>query len=249
MGQYATPGDDTSQFLAELADLKRRIKDLETAAPLRNASISDGGQLVIKGVNGNTMVRLGRSDDPSLVAPDGHKQMVVQMFRDTGEGAFVIADPLPGVGGFHQFWALFDLQNNIVASDDATSGQGLARPSLPVPFYDYTGAPPVTTTSATFATLQRSGKFIKHHPRLQAQLLVASGASTTGEVRLWDATHGVQIGATVSLAAGVFTFVDIGPAAVTGAHMEQVDIDVQARRITGAGTIGAQVFGAYGVQS
>jgi len=246
MGQYES---SEPALLAELAKLRRRIEQLERAAPLRNATISDGGQLIVKGVDGNTLVLMGRSDVESYKAPDGHKQMVFMVSRENGEPAFAMFDPLPAVDGFHQYWALYDRLGNVVVGDDTTSGQGLARPYLPIPFYDWIDVPSQTTTSGSWTTLQRAAAWPKQHPRIQVGLVAQTGGGTTGEVRLWDATNGVQLGSTITLAAAEYSAHNIGPVTVGGTHMQTIDIDIQARRLTGASTIGARVTTAFGVQS
>jgi hypothetical protein len=248
MGQYAS-GSESDALLTELAELRRRIASLETAAPLRNASISDGGQLVIKGRAGQTLVLLGRSDDETLNAPDGQAQMLLQVFRTDGTKAFAMWDPAPAVDGFNQFVAMYDRAGNNIFSDDTTSGVGLAKPYLPVPFYDYPAVPTQTTTSATFTTLQRAAAHVKQHPRIQVGLLILTSADTTGEVRLWDSTNNVRIGSTLTIAANTFGANNIGPDYLLGAHMDTLDLDIQARRTGGTGTIGVRAIGGFAVQS
>ncbi len=246
MGQYA-PGSDRDPLFERIRILEQRIKALETAAPLRNASISDGGALIVKDRDGETLIRIGRSDDPALNAPDGNPQMLFQLYRSTGEVAFEVIDPLPAVDGFQQFVAIRDRAGNAIVADDTTSGQGLSRPFVPVPFADY-DVPAVTTTSGTFTTLQRASIY-KQHPRLIVHVLVQTSSGTSGEVRLWNATAGEQIGATEVIATNVYVQTFIGPGAVNGDHEAPLDIDVQARRTAGAGTIGTRVLTAWGYPS
>jgi hypothetical protein len=249
MPTYNQPAEGDDAYLAEMRRLRARVEALERANPLRNAAISDGGQLIIRGTNGDAMVLLGRYDVPGYEAPDGHKQMTVAFWRDTGEIAFELVDAEPTIDGFQQYWSLFDRAGNRTVSDDATSGQGLARPYLPVVFYDYPAYPTQTTTSTTFETLQRASAAVKQHPRIQVGVLVRSDPGTTGQVRLWDATHGVQVGSTISIGEDDYQGYNIGPVALTGDHMEGVDLDVQARVTSGPGSIGVRVTTAYGVQS
>ena len=175
--------------------------------------------------------------------------MVFYLSRSTGEIALSLEDPLPAVDGFHQYLALWDRAGNVIMGDDTTSGQGLARPYVPIPFYPYPAAPIQTTTSGSFTTLMRAAAAFHQHPRVQVGVLVQSSASTTGEVRLYDSTNGVQVGPTLTIPGGDFSNYMLGPAALGGNHMDTLDLDVQARRLTGAGTIGVQVTTAYGVQS
>lgn len=250
MGQYA-PGSDRDPLYEEIRALRARVQALETAAPLRNASISDGGQLVVKDRDGETLLLIGRSDDPTLNAPDGRPQMLFQLYRSSGEVAFEVFDPLPSVDGFQQFVAIRDRAGNAVVADDTTSGQGLSRPFIPIPFGEYIEYPTSTTTSATFVTMQRASIY-KQHPKLLVRLLAqASAAGTTGEVRLWNSTTGEQIGTTLTVGSGAYieTFIGGSDGVVNGAHEDILDIDVQARRTAGAGTIGTRVLTAWGYPS
>lgn len=243
MGQYAG-GAERDPLMEEIRALRRRVAALETAAPLRSASISDGGQLVIKGRTGQTLVVMGRSDNPVLNAPDGKPQMVFQVYRSTGEVAFEVNDPLPTVDGFEQFVAIRDRGGNIVVADDTTSGQGLSRPMIPMPFEEFT-VPVTTTTSSTFQAMQRASIY-KQQPRMIAWVLIQTPAGTTGEVRLWNATSSEVIGPVLTIASNTYVQAYLGPGDVSGAHEAQVDIDVQARRTGGAGAIGTRVLGAWG---
>lgn len=250
MGQYDT-GATENRFLRRISQLEARIRALETAAPLRNASISDGGVLIVKDRDGETLIRMGRSDDPALNAPDGNPQMLFQLYRSTGEVAFEVIDPLPAVDGFQQFVAIRDRAGNAIVSDDTTSGQGLSRPFIGIPFGEYIQAPTSTTTSGSFVTMQRATIY-KQHPKLIVKLLAqASAAGTTGEVRLWNSTAGEQVGSTLSVGSGAYIEAFIGGAdgVVNGAHEDLLDIDVQARRTAGAGTIGTRVLTAWGYPS
>lgn len=248
MGQYA-PDPNNDQLMANIRDLERRIKSLETSAPQRSMSISDGGQMIVRGRDGKTLVLLGRIDNPARNAPDGKPQMGFYLFRSTGEIALSVEDALPTVDGFQQYLALWDRSGNIIAGDDTTSGQGLARPWLPVPFYDYPAEPTQTTTSTSFTTLQRAAAYPKQLPQITVGVVVETSAGTTGEVRLFDTTHGAVVGSVLSIPANTFAGYNIGPAPIGGNHMDGLDLDIQARRTGGTGTVGVRVVTAYGVQS
>lgn len=246
MGQYAG-GSEQDLLMEEIRALQRRVQALEVAAPLRNASISDGGQLVVKGRAGQTLLLIGRSDNPELNAPDGNPQMVFQLFRTTGEVALEMDDPLPTVDGFQQFIAIRDRAGNVIVADDTTSGQGLSRPLIPIPFDEF-AVPISTTTSATFTTLQR-GTMYKQHPQIVLYLLVQTSAGTTGEIQLWNATTSQQIGSVQAIAANSYVQTVLGPFAVDGLQEDVLDIDLRARRTGGAGTIGTRVITAWGYPS
>ena len=139
---------------------------------------------------------------------------------------------------------IYDSQGNVVAAGGAS---GLSRPYLPVWFRDAVNPPTATTSLTTWTTLQTAPGYIKQHPRISLTALVSTSIGTTGEIRLWDSTNGVQIGATVTVEDGVLATYTIGPAAAFGEHMTEVDLAVQGRVVSGSGSIGIAVRRAYGV--
>lgn len=142
----------------------------------------------------------------------------------------------------------FDRGGNAVVTDDIDSGQGLARPYIPLAAFVDTSAPTQTTTSSTFVQIATASGY-KQHPKVHAWVLVhSSAADTTGEVQLVDAS-GTQIGTTATIAASTLTAVEIGPADIAGAHEQLVTIDIQIRRTAGTGTIGARGIALWGVES
>lgn len=157
---------------------------------------------------------------------------------------------LEGSDPADQFIAIRDEQNNIIFSDDAASGQGLARPYIPIPFVSHSVVVPTdTTTSATFTGLL-SARYKKQHPKLYAQVLCrASDGTTSGEVRIIKVSGAVQIGGTGTIGLGAYGLVAIGPGDVPGGHLEEMELEVQARRTAGAGTIGVRMFGCWAQQS
>jgi hypothetical protein len=166
-------------------------------------------------------------------------------------------EPVTGAGGLAVeggqlvVVAVYDAAGNVVVSADAVTGQGLATPWLPVPFTSHstTTLPVDTTTSGTFIGLL-SGRYLKQHARLWAQILCrASDGSTSGEVRIVKVSDSTQIGSTGTISLGYYGLVTIGPGDVPGGHLEEMELEVQARRTAGTGTIGVRMFGAYAQQS
>lgn len=156
---------------------------------------------------------------------------------------------LGGSSTTSQYWALRDEASNILFGDDAVTGQGLARPWLPIPFTTHSStAPTDKTTSGAFTGLL-SARYTKQHPTLRAQILCqASDGSTSGEVQLIKVAGGVQIGTTITVGLGFYGLLTI-QGDVPGAHMEDMELEVQVRRTAGAGTVGVRMFGCYGQQS
>jgi hypothetical protein len=219
-------------------DIERRLRQLERAPRLTSASIR-GGLLRVLTPNGREMLRVGQY--PAF----GDTEAVV--FRESGELAFAVYNGGQGAGS-PQFWSLWDRASNIVASDDAVSGQGLARPYLPIRFASLDMSNASGTTSGTFTDLEQALAF-KQHPKVNVTAPVIGDAGTAGEFRLWDATHSVQLGSTFTLSAGAFTYASWTGIAVNGAHLSTVDLRLQGRRTAGTGFVRARTVLAAGVQS
>jgi hypothetical protein len=224
------------KFAERIAALERAIESLTLARNLRSSTIDDPGVLQVR--TGNIVTALfGRLSDGL---------MGVVLRRQSGELAFSVQgnqqDPST------QFVALWDRAGNIIVSDDATSGQGLARPWLPVLFGPSAmpaGAP--STTSATFDTLWRTLQD-KQHPRLKVVYMVQADADTAGEVQLWDGPTATELDLQV-IEAGAYRYVYPPRVSVPGGFSADMDVQVRARRTAGTGVLRVQVFLAMGVQS
>lgn len=147
-----------------------------------------------------------------------------------------------------QFWALYDEQGNILISDDSSAGQGLARPYIPwraMPMSEVT-TPPQSTTSSSFVALHRSHG-VKQHPRIRVDMIIQADSGTTGEARL-VASSGDVIGGVLSIPSAANTYGQI-VGAIPGDHMQATHFDVQARRVSGAGSVRVGIADVYGVQS
>jgi len=236
---------ENTDLMNIVADLKRRIENLESGNRIGNTAIDKG----ILNVNSGSFT-VGTSPQALFFGTIayGSGSAPGWIFR-RADGSAVFA--LLGTSPNDQFWAFYDKQQNIIISDDAAAGQGLALPFLPIPFVTHSNiVPELTTTSGTFVAVQ-TGRFQKQHPKVQVDVLCrASDGTTAGEVRLVDATHGGSVIAGPStISAGAYALIALGPAAVYGNHTETMEIEVQIRRTSGAGTIGARTFLAYGKQS
>ena len=109
------------------------------------------------------------------------------------------------------------------------------------------GAPIGTTTSGTFVTLQ-TALGSKMNPKIAMQVMARSDPGTSGEVRVVD-EDGTQIGSTITVPAGTWTYYDIAPTALPGAFKEPKSLNLQARRTGGTGSIGVCGISAEGRQS
>lgn len=249
------PGEDW--LVRRIVDLEREVRELKAGRRLEAASIGAGGVTVnggaidikdgtlrLRHANGTDLLFLG----PGVIGAEPVRYLRIR--RPDGSTVLYTYGSDDGDG----FWAMYDKQDNIILSDDGASGQGLARPYLPIPWASHSqSAITDTTTSAAFTGLL-STRYKKQHPKIWAQILCqASDATTAGEVRIIKTFTGDQIGATVTIPAtgpgGFYALRQIGPADVPGTFSEEMELEVQARRTAGAGTIGVRMFGCYAQQS
>lgn len=235
------PGDDW--LVRRVTDLERQVRELQAGRRLEAATIGrgglrvrQGGEIVMEDDTGKVIIQLGK-----VQFPDGSEEPGLAAFRTLADGGAVAMSLFGGI------WAAWDRQGNIVLSTDEASGQGIARPWLPVTWAgsDYTQWP--GTTNATFAAVCETAV-----PRQQPQLFVrirhtTDAPGTTGEVRLM--CNGVQLGSTASVGFLISTM-DIGPLPLpAGEFSETLGLSVDARRTAGTGAVRAMVIASWTRQS
>jgi hypothetical protein len=205
--------------------------------------VNDGGAAIMSTPADHIIFQLQR-----IAIPDGsgRNQQVFALGRDDGTIAFALADLGTVLDHPHQQnWAFYDRGANIVFADDTDSGQGIARPYIPLGAFMPNTYPTETTTSSSFVTLQTLVGF-KQQPKVVMQVLVrADDPSTDGEIRVID-QDGNVIGGVQTVSAGAFGYINIGPAALPGAHELAISLNIQARRTSGTGTIGIRGISAWG---
>jgi len=221
---------------------------------LRNASISDGGltirggflRLLSKATGGVTLFYIGPS---SAVMPNGEYQQYLRIRRADGTTVLQLWDSNPGDDGtLNQALSWLDRSGNVVFADDTDSGQGIARPYLPIAFYPARNGDWVKTTSTTFDVMHRA-QSPKQQPRLIVKVWVnPSTPGTAGELRVM--VNGTQLGAVVSFTNDGFVHeYTFGPLPVEGAHMSLLIVEIQARRTAGTGEIQVAPSQAEGRQT
>lgn len=234
------PGQDW--LVRRVTDLERQVRELLAGRRLEAASIGaggltvKGGEVIVEAPDGSDIVRLGR-----VPFSGGGTKPGLVVYRSAAEGSSVAMSLFDGI------WAVWDREGHIVLSTDEVSGQGIARPWLPVTWAgsDYTQWP--GTTSGTFDTLVETA-IPRQQPRLFARLRHTTDVSgTTGELRLM--CNGVQLGPTVAVGFTVST-TDIGPVDLpTGTFSESLGMSVDGRRTAGTGTVRAMVTASWTQQS
>lgn len=239
------PGGPT-ELARRVQALEREVKELRAARRLTSASVGaggvrivDGGRLSMDTPGGQRMVDIGAIEDPNFNHGDGSKQQAIWLRREDGSNFFACY-AYPPLGSETQAWTFYDREGNIIFAEDTNSGTGIAKPYIPLTAPvsgDNTTWP--HGTSATFAGISNSYN-TKWQPHMRIYAVTAAVGTATGEVRL--AIDGNPWGPTVS-AGAVIDYTDLVPDVRIG---NLFLLEVQARRLTGTGSIAAQVFLIYG---
>ncbi|KXK63346.1 hypothetical protein AWW66_03265 [Micromonospora rosaria] len=231
-------------IMRRLRDLERDIRAQAAGRRLEASSIGrgglalrDGGSMRIIDRDGSVLGRIGDLGDGIRGTWIG---------RANGEPA--IGAYGTGVGDDVGFAGLYDRSGQYVVTDDASSGRGLARPYIPIQVGEVT-PPTATTTSSTFESLAE-GMASLQHPCLVVYGLALAGAGTAGEVRVW-LDHPGPVGPVTTIPTAAYTFFTIGPFALpsSGEYGTLRNIQIQARRTAGTGTLGVRVLSVLGLES
>lgn len=237
---YGVPNEPLVQLRRDIEDLQRTVRQMQSLL------VNAGTIQVNDPTSGTPVFFVGQipMNDGS-----GRMQAAVEIFRpQDGSTALIMYDG--GVAFGHtlqQALQWYDrLGGNVVIADDTTSGQGLAKPYIPIGFFTDNTVPTSTTTSASFVTLQTLIGF-KQHPKVSGQILVYADSGTTGTIQLIDQDGNLLF--TTNLSSAQFSYVSFGPVALAGGHELPVSLNIQGKVLTGAGKVGARGVAAWGVQS
>lgn len=245
---------DTQRLENVVQQLLRRVSDLERANPLENATIgrggitiTKGGALTVKDTDGTVVGIIGAL--PAVYdRVDGTPQPGVAFYREDGSLAALLGDLNATIPPYRQSFQVLDRHGHVIMADDTNGGQGVALPYLTFGTPTSNAIPTDLTTSATFTTLQSAAGYWMS-AKVTGQILVySSDASTTGQVRVTD-ENGTQVGATITVTANEFAWVNWGPVVIPGNFGDGKVLNVQARRTGGTGTIGINAGTLIGVQS
>ncbi len=118
---------------------------------------------------------------------------------------------------------------------------GTSFPEMPLAFVDIT-APTSTTTSATFVSVQFA-RTIKRKSNIIVYVnLDFSDGTTTGEMQILETVNSLIVVNPGLISADI----QIGVTGLLpGSVGDTLQLEVQLRRISGAGTFGARVYGAW----
>ncbi len=232
MGKILHPED----LVARIKRLETEVANLKRGSTLGNSVLSRG-TTEVRTDTGQVIQRTG------LLPWAGTTVWGTQTLRANGTVSSINWDTDDGGG----YFAFLDEAQNIIISNDTVSGVGLATPYLqyrPMPFSEVL-SPPRSTTSGSVTTLHRChGQHQK--PWVRAQLITQADAGTTGEVRL--SVGGAAIAAVTAVPDGDNSY-RVLDAELPGEHMAYVYVDVDARRVSGAGSVRVGVAFVEGRQS
>jgi hypothetical protein len=239
------PGPD--YLLRRLAELERRLREMEGERRLPASqvgaggiTVAGGGQLLVKHANGATLLQAG----PGVDAGGNPVEQVI-MNRPDGTVAFWCWGSATSLG----FTALYDRAGNLLWADDPVVGQGLAKPYFPCGSFESMSTPTDLTAGGAFVALQKA-VWRKQHPRIRPVVL-AQVTSTTAEIR-WTISSGPDtgtvIGGPITLNNGTASAY-YGPFDVPGAHLAEFEIDLEGRVASGVGTVAVRTLHAIGIQA
>lgn len=232
---------ESTDLISRIADMERRLKDIEKGAGIGSTSI-DSGDLSVTG--GSISVGTIPSVYFGSILIDGSYFSTGWILRR--EDA-TTAMTLDGTTAGTQYLSIQDRAQNLVFADDGPGGVGLARPHIPIQFVEHSNIVPTNTTTSGTLTPLVTARLQKQQPRIIVDVLVrASTGATSGEVQLYDVGAAELLGSPTSITLGLYGVVTLGPFEFDGGFMETVELEVQARRTAGAGTIGIRIMNAYG---
>jgi len=206
-----------------------------------------GGQFVVDDF-GNILFVIGGLSVP-LLSGDPQYGVIANRQNADGTAGAAALTMYNATGDMPQTLGLYDAAGNALWTDDAAAGQGIGRPYISFPMAPMPSALWPSTTAGAWTNL-----LVGAPPKQQPTLYMAGFASTptgvTGQLRLFEATSGTQVGATVTIASQpAGTNWSIGPAAAPGNHLDTLQLELQGQITGGAGAIAATVYAAFGRQS
>lgn len=163
--------------------------------------------------------------------------------RESGKYYFS-AEPANG-------FAVYDAAGNVVFAPDEVSGQGVARPYLPIPLPVATAYTswPHTSSSGTIAESEFPGQ----NPKLTWTGLAIADAGTTGtvQVNVVDAATGTKVlsGASYSVGSSGYTSISDAVGPLPSPFLDRTFAVQVTASASGGGNVYAQLLTVFGTQS
>lgn len=164
--------------------------------------------------------------------------------RSDGTVAFWIYSRVDNGFGFS---AMYDQEENVIFSDDGVAGKGIARPWLAHTWADTVelANPPATRIVAgtTDVAIQSTYTPVQH-PKMSLDGYVYTAGVATVEIKVKDLTAGTTLFAATQ-ASGYLH----GEFSIPGGFGDYHQLDITARRASGAGNVGFTTLALMGMQS
>jgi hypothetical protein len=136
------------------------------------------------------------------------------------------------------FWAFFDSLGNVIASEDAVSGKGLARPWIPIQCLPNRAEVIPLISGASFVSTGSSGDVFRvQQPKLDIQSLIRTTGGAAGEVQY--KINGAVQGSVMAVGVDQFTWSAVQTVDLTDAIDTVCNVTVECRVTNGVGQIGA----------
>lgn len=255
-GRYNTGDEDN--LAKQVAELRKRVADLEAGNRIGATTIDRGSLVVASGasvnvlrpLDGGTVIRVGDTQDLGLWG--------IAVFNPNPD--FPVSNPIFEAGttdpdGFFPdgLVNVIDHQGDFVFALGYPFG--LSRPYGAYTFFPTSGigTPSLSTTSGTFAGLWTVYGY-SMHPGISVAYIIQNDVGTTSEVRLRDAFNSNPTTTPTAWGSGAYSFGNafyqhLSPAAAPSdppfaGMLFQTDLEV--RRTSGAGTVRIQILSALG---
>lgn len=249
MGTPNYPKDLASEW----TKLRRDVKNAFTSANLRTGMAKIGAKVIE--VTGSLILNAGAKFiakydnnvdafivDQGFLGSTPVGRVLIQRYNGTRLFEVFGGEDDPG------FFSFKDMAENIIISEDAGSGQGLARPWLPYNATAYADIllPRTMVTSSTFTGVQHVAGYMQH-PRAEIFGWLRTDGSDVAEIRVRNPNTGTVLytssGNTSTWKSMTFNHQDYE-------FGNSFGYDVEIRRTSGTSTgVGFTLTRAHGIQS
>lgn len=230
--RYRQPPPD---MVNATVNVQNRVNKLERLPRAISTSVDKGSWSYVA-PNGVTIIEIGEN-----IPETGVPGWVLRRWFN-GTPAMILS------GAEGEGEQVFELRDNVgyaLVSDDP-AGEGLGTPFIPYTAVKTSelAAPLQSTTSATFNS-KYTIKGMQQHPVVMPMTLVYADAGTVGEYRFLDTNTNIVQGGPYTIVDGIFEY-ELQIFVCTGGWMQPVSLDLQVRRVSGAGNVGVALLYCYG---
>lgn len=211
-----------TNLLDQIRDLRRQLSELRKNKGLSSSSFR-GEFEVLHASLGTWLLKIGKG---------AQDKYYLSIRRDNGTALFEIGTTDAG----NQFGGWWDRNGHLVMSDDATSGQGIARPWLPHGTVNVLSTAIPTHGTGTYISTQSTGSVITQQPYVELEALLLSTGGGIGDARF--IINGSAAGSVMTINSGDFGWQAIQTIALPGSYNDRVTIELQTRRTNGVGAVG-----------